>query len=125
MADPLVLGEAAEADDRAGRDGGRRIPELYLVDAILDHRQPRPGASPKHIGIAIATGDDAAIGADRRPGDAVKPDLLGSVILPAVEEAAMGRGDHRPPMQWLRCGEKVEEEVDGMEMQNIGGPQMG
>ena len=72
--------------------------------------------------VAPAAADDGAVGAGREPGRPVEPQALQPGMGPRVEEAAMGGGHQRPAVQELGQGERVEEEVDRVDVDDVGVP---
>ncbi|MHC2573645.1 hypothetical protein ACVMH6_005973 [Rhizobium leguminosarum] len=74
----------------------------------------------KLLEVGGAAADDAAVGHRRSTGQCPEPDLLDRRVFPRVKEAAMGGDDHRFSVQQPAPGERVEEEVDGVDMDEIG-----
>ena len=70
--------------------------------------------------VAPAAADDGAVGARRGAGRPVEPEPLQPGMGLGVEEAAMGRGDQRQAVQRSRQGERVEEEVDRVDVDDVG-----
>src|SRR5690606_6140894 len=93
--------------------------ELLRIDAVLDERHTIAGDPSEQRLVADAAGEDAAVLAERRPRDRVEVSLLPPARERRVEEPAMSRKDERAPVQRLRDGEEVAEEVEAMHMDQI------
>ena len=115
----LVPREPPETEDRLARRRRRGSQEFALVDAVFDECQTPPRIVAKHVRVALAAGDDTVIRCYRRTGQRLEPQLLGALEGARVEEAAMSGSDQAAPVQRASQGQKVEEEIDGVDVDHI------
>jgi hypothetical protein len=117
---PLVHREPAECQDPALRRSGGAIGKLADVGAVLDDDGAVRGDLGELPQVRHAAADDLVIGHRRKAGHGLKPDLFQRGVIFRMEEAAMGGDHHRLAVQQPAPGQRIEEEVDGMHVDDVG-----
>ena len=118
--EPLVVREPADPDHRLDRMWRRGVLKFRDVDAVLDADQAARPDTAKLALVDQAHCGDTVVPDHRYPRYRGKVDLLEPRGERRMEKSAVGGDDKLLVVQRLGPGQKVEEEIDGMHVNDVG-----